>query len=841
MEGTGHMRFFIFALLFTFFLTGGRPSFANNNPTPPISFYFDHDSIKNDQQIINHLPKFEKINADQLNFPPSEGTYWISVLLTNKNNFPADFIVEIDNLLTRPYFFVYQNDSLISVPQNIYDQHSHSIIMNIKGNDSTRIFIKVPTRGFTTIIPLKIHTLKQFTQHHSLHTALIGLVLGFMILVLILSALLWIFGRNKAWIYLFSFVLTSSIYHFLMEGLGYALNFDFDSLSHLFFAKAMMPLASGFLGLFLLEFLDIKKIFPIFYKKGKIAAVIIMATTLIYPLFPNYHSLLYNYTYVVIGGGILFSYLILHKVWGINKKITLILTTGVTLLLISLVLKIALDFGIVPLKPIFKNIPKIGYAGLLVSLIYALFERFRINNQELTRLNIKLDELVKERTAEINNQNEELKTQAEELSSQREQLMLQKEELETQTEELRSQTEMLLAQKIELERLQLAVSNTDNLIYLFDSEGYLIWYNKAFSSYLQNNQNKNNQQKFHITEISTNSKIKTLFENCQKLGTSVTYESSIHEKPGVSRYFQTVLTPIFEENNLKYLIAIDSDITTIKTYELEIERQRNIAIERQEELELQQMEITDSLRYAQRIQNAILPKEKDIKNFFPNSFVIFKPRDIVSGDFYWFHRIENKYIFAAIDCTGHGVPGAFMSIIGTYLLNNIIIQNRETQPTEILKQLNRKLKISLKNDNVAEQTNDGMDIALVALNLGTLKLNFAGAMRQMFLVTQNDFIEVKGDKIPITSEIAGNTMAKYNDWEFDIAPGDRFYLFSDGMIDQFGGPENKKFLTKRFKQMLLDSQSYHMDEQKKMINQTIQDWIGNNPQVDDILILGVEI
>ena len=227
--------------------------------------------------------------------------------------------------------------------------------------------------------------------------------------------------------------------------------------------------------------------------------------------------------------------------------------------------------------------------------------------------------------------------------------------------------------------------------------------------------------------------------------------------------------------------------------------------------------------------------------FFPESFVLFIPRDIVSGDFYWFHRIEDKYIYVVVDCTGHGVPGAFMSIIGTYLLNNIIIQNNETSPAEILKQLNRKLKISLKNTDPDNQTNDGMDVALVVVDKAKDTLTFAGALRPLFLFQQGKFIQQKGDKIPITSAIAGNTMANFSEHTYDIQEGDSFYLFSDGIVDQFGGERNKKFLTKRLKQVIFDAQMYSMDEQKKIIQKSLMTWKGDNAQIDDVLLIGVKI
>jgi serine phosphatase RsbU (regulator of sigma subunit) len=218
--------------------------------------------------------------------------------------------------------------------------------------------------------------------------------------------------------------------------------------------------------------------------------------------------------------------------------------------------------------------------------------------------------------------------------------------------------------------------------------------------------------------------------------------------------------------------------------------------------------------------------------------VLFLPKDIVSGDFYWYHRIGNKYFLAAVDCTGHGVPGAFMSIIGNYLLNSIVIHNQIFDPAEILKQLNRKIKISLKSDN-RTQTSDGMDIALVVIDKNEKTLEFASALRPMYLFSNENFTEVKGDKTPITSSISGTSLTSFTNQKFDFNEGDLFYIFSDGIIDQFGGDSGKKYLTKRFKQLLFEISPLPMKEQKEIIKRAFDEWRGNYEQVDDILVMGV--
>jgi serine phosphatase RsbU (regulator of sigma subunit) len=467
--------------------------------------------------------------------------------------------------------------------------------------------------------------------------------------------------------------------------------------------------------------------------------------------------------------------------------------------------------------------------------------KFQSFKEEVIEMKKNLEFLVEKRTFQLNSQKEELR-------SQHEELLLQKETLQSQREELRAQKELLEIKNLELAKLSLVASKTDNLIYIFSPDGVLDWFNSSFSitlgisydDYTQRNEPLN------IIDISTNKNIRHVLNACLREKLVVSYESKITDADNHIKWYHTTLTPILDEReNVKHLIAIDTEITRLKQYEDELEHQqkdaehqKNLAVKRKEELEERQVEIYDSIRYAKRIQTAIMPKVKQIQRDFYDSFVLFLPKDIVSGDFYWYHRIDDKYFIAAVDCTGHGVPGAFMSIIGTYLLNSIIIHNGITDPAEILRQLNRKIKIALKADNHT-QTSDGMDIALAVIDKNKKTLDFSSALRPMYLFSGGSFIEIKGDKTPITSSISGTSLASYTRHTYDFNEGDLFYIFSDGIIDQFGGRFGKKFLTKRFKQLLFEINPLSMKEQKEIIKKALDDWRADYEQVDDILVMGV--
>lgn len=249
-------------------------------------------------------------------------------------------------------------------------------------------------------------------------------------------------------------------------------------------------------------------------------------------------------------------------------------------------------------------------------------------------------------------------------------------------------------------------------------------------------------------------------------------------------------------------------------------------------------EITDSLIYAKRIQSAILPDTKLIYKAFENSFIYYLPKDIVSGDFYGFSQKNNKIIIAAADCTGHGVSGAFMSMIGSSLLNQIISEKNITTPSLILDELNEGIIKSLKQRD--SESHDGMDIALCSFDLKAGIVEFSGANRPMWIIRNNSIITYQANKFPIGGlQILHDD--KFTNHEIKLEANDTIYIFSDGYADQFGGEFGKKFMTKHFKKVLLSIQHLTMPDQEKYLNNLFQEWKGNNEQVDDVLVIGIRI
>jgi len=263
-------------------------------------------------------------------------------------------------------------------------------------------------------------------------------------------------------------------------------------------------------------------------------------------------------------------------------------------------------------------------------------------------------------------------------------------------------------------------------------------------------------------------------------------------------------------------------------------------------------EITDSITYARRIQESIFQPESFIKRLLPDYFILFKPKDILSGDFYWVEQYPTQFysqildvskpefiIVGAVDCTGHGVPGALMSIVGNNLLNHAINEFNFVHPSHILNELNRGITQTLKQTFDDTIVKDGMDIALISYEIATKKLYYAGARNPIYYMHKNELHIYGADRHSIGYMDYMDEEIEFKEQVIDIKKGDVVYLFSDGYADQFGGEDEKKFKYDRFKKLLLSIHNKPMAEQKAILEKTHDDWKGNLEQVDDILVIGI--
>lgn len=309
--------------------------------------------------------------------------------------------------------------------------------------------------------------------------------------------------------------------------------------------------------------------------------------------------------------------------------------------------------------------------------------------------------------------------------------------------------------------------------------------------------------------------------------------------------FTTSYEPLSSEDELGHALLKMRDDLAENERVLEqkvIERTAEV-VKQKEEIEQQNekiselyTEVTDSIKYAKRLQEAILPPDSFVKKVLPKAFVLYKPKDIVSGDFYWVEEKNDKVYFAAVDCTGHGVPGAFMSIVGYNALNNAL--NQFDTPGEILDSLNKAISLTLHRDK-SSTTKDGMDLALCCFDKKTNTLEYAGAYNPLYIVRDKEIEQIKADKFPIGS--FHEEKRTYTNHTLQLQKDDYVYIFSDGYADQFGGPKGKKLMYRRFREYLLSLIGVEMGNQKATLNTNIETWRGGLEQVDDILVIGLQV
>lgn len=266
--------------------------------------------------------------------------------------------------------------------------------------------------------------------------------------------------------------------------------------------------------------------------------------------------------------------------------------------------------------------------------------------------------------------------------------------------------------------------------------------------------------------------------------------------------------------------------------QVEIKEQRHHLTEKNRE-------ITDSINYAKKIQTSILPPDEYVKKLLPDSFILYLPKDIVSGDFYWLDQLNGKVLFSAVDCTGHGVPGAMMSVIGLNILQDAVHDRKLDQPAAILRHLDQGVSDTLRQQNQAN-AKDGMDLGLCSLDYSTRTLEYAGAYNPMYIVSEGQLTQVKADKLPIGSNPDGIADV-YTNHTFQLKQGDCVYLLSDGYADQFGGPKGKKFMYKRLRALLEEVHHQSMEEQHQRLVKEFRQWMGEEEQVDDVCIIGVKV
>lgn len=300
-------------------------------------------------------------------------------------------------------------------------------------------------------------------------------------------------------------------------------------------------------------------------------------------------------------------------------------------------------------------------------------------------------------------------------------------------------------------------------------------------------------------------------------------------KEGADDYVTKPVNELVLKSRVKSVIDRCLNLQKIKDHVEEIKSQKNI-------VEKINKTLTDSLKYAYMIQNAILKRKELLNEYINDSFILFKPKGIVSGDFYWFSNCQTKLYVAAVDCTGHGVPGALLSMVGNQLMNRFINIEGEESPAEILNKMDVGIRSTLDQKN--NESDDGMDMGICVIDLEKKQVAFAGAGSSMIYINNSELNVSKGSPFSVGGTTFESSTGKYTESVIDYTGAFQFYLFSDGYLDQFGGENMEKFGKRRFEELLLKNHNLPMADQRKELETSLAEWVGRNNQIDDVLVIG---
>jgi PAS domain S-box-containing protein len=381
-------------------------------------------------------------------------------------------------------------------------------------------------------------------------------------------------------------------------------------------------------------------------------------------------------------------------------------------------------------------------------------------------------------------------------------------------------------------KMQSLSENSLDMIVRLSTSGQIFYANPVIEDYISiSSKDIINKS---LTEISIfeglylyfESTLKQIKTDPRKLNSELTIPIKMGEKI-LDRILSLDAIPEFNESELETILFVGHDITEAKRIGREIQEKNR--------------KIEDSINYAERIQKSILPDNILIREFLPKSFIYYKPRDVVSGDFPWFHSKGDNIYIAVVDCTGHGVPGAMLSFVGYFLLNNIVGIESNLNAAQVLDQLHESVRLTLKQNRQDADARDGMDIAFCKINLKKKELLFAGAHRPLFLLRKGELNEFKGDRKAIGGIPLGKKPEEnFTNYSIDIQKGDKVFFFSDGLTDQLGGDEKKKYSPVRVREGILANKDLNMPAFHEFFAKDFEDWKKDNKQIDDVLLIGIE-
>ncbi len=392
---------------------------------------------------------------------------------------------------------------------------------------------------------------------------------------------------------------------------------------------------------------------------------------------------------------------------------------------------------------------------------------------------------------------------------------------------LQERNKLIEKQKTELERLSIVAEKMSEAVIITDPTGKIEYYNESLirnSGYDKDGFEAYFKDFEYLQQLTSQEGIDDVINGFKNDSQPFMYDSAHIRKDGSKMWTAASLSPVYDEKKqLSKIIIVYNDINERKGFS--------------DRLKLQNQEITDSIIYAKMIQDAMLPSESILGNVFDDYCILFQPKDIVSGDFYWLEELGDFCVMVLADCTGHGVPGAFMSMMGSNFLTNIITDNSVRSTCEALKMLDDKVKKALKSEDY--HSRDGMDIVFMAYNKNTKQLLFSGGNNSIFVMRNKTLIKYKGDRLSIGSD--GIEDKEFMEQTIALEKGDVVYTFTDGYKDQFGGPKGKKFMEKKLLSLLVENSELPLMNQKSILKETIEKWMEGYEQIDDISLMAFKV
>lgn len=799
----------------------------------------------------NHL--FKQVEDVNKNFGFSNSAYWLRLEVDNQTTRQENFFLEINYPLLDSIEIYYDelNEWLVKKSGDFYPfaqrevKNRNFVFSLFVPTWETKIFyLRISAQGNTLRLPMTVWKTIEFSEYNHNIQFFFGIIYGIILLIMLENIYIFVSIRDKTYLY-YVFAMLSSF--FLMTILnGHA--FEYLWPENVWLQNHVLPLVMLSLGfwasVFCRDFLEMKTYSTIVDKILWIFALICLIVAIPSAILPYF---IVSGIIVSIGffeGLILLLASILAIIRGsISARYFFI---GFSCYALGLIVYGLKNFGFIPLTFFTDNSIHIGAALQVILLSFALgakLKDFKRKNNQVQReafelqkeINEQLEEKVLERTEEIQEKARELEAAyrnvavlsriGQEITS-----TLDINDIFTKLYgyvndlmdasvfgvDIYYPDKQVIDYKLNIERNQRLPSET---VPMTDENNLSVWTVK-------------NRKEIFINDIDK--EYVTYIPNYAPV-------VLIGEKP-----LSLIYIPLLVEDRILGDMTVQSfEKNAYTPQHLEIMRTlasyTSIALDNASaynEIETSNLKITQSIRYAKRIQDAILPDQELIKKNFEEYFILYQPKDIVSGDFYWFEEKEDLLIIAVVDCTGHGVPGAFMTMMGNDLLNQIIIENAISSPEYIIAELDKKVTKTL--DSHTEKRNDGMDIAVVVIDRSQHLIHFSGAKLPLYHVSNGILSQVKGSIFPI-----GSTQYKHNKifqkHTMPYTKGDIIYLFSDGFQDQFGGENKMKYMTKRFRHFLSEMNGIGMEEQKDILEKELLYWKNGNKQTDDILVMGFKL